>query len=185
VRTSTGEPVTLLFVETGVQVLGASDWHRRLFRIAGGSIFAAVALAVIGLGVTHAVKPAVGTALTMTAPALAVAAGIAALTAWMLNIRTERALRQGRIRPGIAVEQVAWARSSHHDGRVQVEVSMTDGITHKLSAGGATGIQLAHRFGRLLAVTERAAGDLAQPRAEADPLRPEQGHSGAATSFSP
>ena len=157
VRTSTGEPVTLLFVKTGVQVLGASGWHRRLFRIAGGSIFVAVALAVIGPGVDHAVKPAVGTALTMAAATLAAAAGIAAVTAWMLNIRIERALRKGRILPGIAVEQVAWARSSHLDGRVQVVVSMTDGTTHEFSAGGVSGIQLAHHFGQLLAVTHLAA----------------------------
>lgn len=155
-RTSTGAPVTLLFVESGVHVVHAAGWRRRLFRIAGGVVFAAVSLAVIGLGVGHALKPVIGTALAVAAPVLAVAAGIAAVTAWVLNLRAERVHFHDGTRPDIAVERVAWVRSSQHDGRVHVLVGMTDGSSHEFIAGGATGIQLGHHFSELLAAEQPA-----------------------------
>ena len=167
-RTSSGAPVTLLFDGSGVHVLHAANWGRRLFRIAGGAVFAAVALAALGLGVGHAVKPLLGTALAVAAPALAAAAGIAAVTAWAQNARLERAHRHDRAEPDIAIDLVAWARSSQHDGRVHVVVGMADGSNHEFIAGGATGMQLAHRFGELLAteqhprVADSAADDTDQ-----------------------
>ena len=153
-RTSTGASVTLLFVESGVHVLDAAGWRRRLFPIAGGAAFAAVALVAIGLGIGHAVKPVLGTAMALLGLAFGVAAGITAVTAWVLNLRAQRARRHDGSRPDISLERVAWARSSRHDGRVHVVVGMTDGSSLEFIAGGATGMQLGHRFGQLLAAVE-------------------------------
>lgn len=131
-------------------MLSATGWRRRLFRVAGGAVFAAVALAGIGLGIGHAVEPALGTTLTAAALALAAGAGVAAATGSILNIRAEQALRHDRVRPHIAVEQVAWARSTQQDGRVRVVVGMAGGDAHEFSAGGFAGVNLARQFGLLL-----------------------------------
>lgn len=159
VRTPTGAPVTLLFAEGGVHVLSTTGRRRLLFRVAGGAVFAAVALAAVGLGVGHGLEPALGANLTAAAVALAAAAGATATAAWMLNIRAERALRRDRTRPDIAVDQVAWARSTQHEGDVRVVVGMTEGDTHEFSAGGFTGVQLARQFGQLLEADSRRVAD--------------------------
>ena len=160
-RTATGDPVILIFAAAGVHVLAAGGWRRRLFRIAGGAVFTAVTLAVVGLGVDHAIAPALGTALAVAAFALAVTAGMAAMTAWALIVRAERVHRHDGSRPDIAVEGVAWARSSRHDDGVHVAVGMSDGSSHEFIASGATGMQLEYRFGELLGAN--------QPTLAADP----------------
>jgi hypothetical protein len=157
VRTSTGAPVSLVFVESGVHVLSTAKRSRRLFRIAGGTAFAAVVVGTGALGVGHAVDAVLGTALAVAAPVLAIAAGVAAATAWMLDRRAERVLRGGSGQPDIAVEDVAWARSSHHDGRVHVVVAMADAELHEFSAAGVTGAHLARQFGGLLNINDAAA----------------------------
>ena len=157
VRTSTGAPVSLLFVESGVHVLSAAGGSRLLFRMAGGAAFAAVVLGTGALGVRHAVDAVLGTGLAVAALVLAIAAGVAAATAGIVDLRAGRVLRGGGGQPDIAVDDVAWARSRYHDGRVHVVVAMADAELHEFSAAGVAGAQLARRFGDLLNVEDSAA----------------------------
>ncbi|MFB9180729.1 hypothetical protein ACFFX1_21510 [Dactylosporangium sucinum] len=170
VRTAADTPVTLLFVEAGVHVIDHSARRGRLLRLAGGAVFAAFAIAALGLGFGHAVNRDLGAALAAAALILAIAAGVTAFVVWLFALQAERTMRRGESAPDIAVDAVRWANSKPEHGRVEVTVGMADGTIHTFHAVGMAGPELARQFGRLLAVgqespSESSADTAARPGA--------------------
>ena len=153
VRTSNGDTVSLLFGHAGVRILSASARGNALLRAAGAAIFAAIGLAAAGLGIGHSVSVRFGQWLSIGAGLTTVAGVGLAAAAWVLVIRSQKAVHGGDSAPTVPVDMVAWARSSQQHGRVTVTLGMADGDTHEFSAVGMAGPELARQFALLLDVT--------------------------------
>ena len=150
IETADGTTATLWFTDGGVYVISRSARQRRLFRWAGGAAFAALAVAMTGMGIGGAVSARAGVALFMGAGILAVVAVAAAVAGWVLSARIGRAIRAGAAPPDLPLAGMAWARSTDEGERVRVTVGMTGGDVHEFAAAGMAGADLVRQFGRLV-----------------------------------
>jgi hypothetical protein len=141
---------TLWFTGGGVYVVGRAARQHALLRWAGGSTFAALAVAMTGMGVGSAVNARAGAVLFVVAGALGALAVATAAAGWVLSVRAARAIRTGATPPDLPLSGMSSARSTEEGERVRVVVGMATGEVHEFTAGGLTGADLVRQFAKLL-----------------------------------
>ncbi|MDG6106970.1 hypothetical protein Daura_28045 [Dactylosporangium aurantiacum] len=150
VETADRTMATLWFTGDGVYLVRHSARQAVLLRRAGGTAFAALAVALTATGVGSAVNGRAGGILFAGAGILAVAAAATAVAGWVLSRRHARAIREAAAAPDLPLAGMVWARSTDEGERRRVTVGMTGGEVHEFTAAGMTGIDLVRQFGALL-----------------------------------
>ncbi|GAA3234439.1 hypothetical protein ACFO1B_23985 [Dactylosporangium siamense] len=162
IQTADGTTATLRFTGDGVFVVGRSARQHMLLRLAGGSAFAALAVAMTAMGVGGAVSARAGVVLFVLAGVVGAAAVAVACAGWALSVRAGRAVRDGVTPPDLPLSAMRWARSTDEGGRVRVTVGMDDGGEFEFMASGQAGADLVRRFAGLLGAGGPPGGFSAQ-----------------------
>lgn len=152
VRTKDDATVVLAFGDAGAHVLDRFLDRGGLYRVAGGLAFTAIAVAAVGLGISHSVHYGTGVALTVVAGVLVAAAGATAIAGWITATAADSDRRSGKQPPTIPADTVESARSDERGGTVTVTLDTADGTKHEFQASGMAGRQLAHAFAAMLGV---------------------------------
>ncbi|GAB3836429.1 hypothetical protein ACFPIJ_22575 [Dactylosporangium cerinum] len=150
IQTSDGTTATLWFTADGVYVVGRSARQHTLLRLAGGSAFAALAVAMTAMGVGSAVSARAGVVLFVVAGVVGTVAVVTASVGWALSVRAGRAIRDGVTPPDLPLAAIRWARSTGEGERVRLTVGMEEGDELEFTAAGQAGADLVRLFAGML-----------------------------------